>query len=106
MDKYEGTLARQRAQSAPAVPNPPPGIDEWQYNSAGEPLGLGRGPRDRQGPNAEADGCANGYMATLWISEATLAVSVTTRQRSMLPGAACSRRQGFIQAPSRTRPLR
>lgn len=61
MDKYEGTPARQRAQSAPAVPNPPPGIDEWQYNSAGEPLGLGRGPRDRQGPNAEAEGCANGY---------------------------------------------
>ena len=61
MDKYAGTPARRRAQDTPAVPNPPPGIDEWQYNSAREPLGIGRGPRNSQGPNAEAEGCANGY---------------------------------------------
>ena len=61
MDKYEGTPARERAQSAPPVQSPPPGIDEWQYNSAREPLGTGSGPRDAQGPNAEAEGVANGY---------------------------------------------
>ena len=61
MSKYEGTPARQRAQSAPAVPNPPPGIDEWQYNSAREPFGKGSGPRDQQGPNAESEGCSGGY---------------------------------------------
>ena len=61
MDKYEGTPGRERAQSAPEVVSPPPGIDEWQYNSAREPLGQGSGPSDAQGPNAEALGVANGY---------------------------------------------
>ena len=61
MDKYDGTPARERARSAPAVESLPAGIDEWQYNSAREPLGTGSGPREVQGPNAEAEGVANGY---------------------------------------------
>lgn len=61
MSSYEGTPARQRVQSEKCVANFPPGIDEWQYNSAREPLGEGSGPRDCQGPNAEAEGVANGY---------------------------------------------
>ena len=61
MDKYEGTPARERARSAQAVDSPPAGINEWQYNSAREPLGTGSGPRDAQGPNAEAQGVAHSY---------------------------------------------
>jgi hypothetical protein len=45
MAAYEGTPARRRAQAAPPAAAAPAGIDEWQYNSAGEPLGTGGGPR-------------------------------------------------------------
>ena len=61
MDTYDGTGARSRSQSTPAAVSPPPGIDEWQFNSASEPTGLGSGERDAQGPAAEAHGVANGY---------------------------------------------
>jgi hypothetical protein len=61
MGAYSGTAARVRAQATPPCPSPPPGINEWQFNSAGEPCGLGSGPRDRQGPNAEANGAVGGY---------------------------------------------
>ena len=61
MGEYEGTPARRRAQAAPAVAELPLGIDEWQFNSAREPLGTGSGPRAAQGPNAEAEGAAGGY---------------------------------------------
>lgn len=61
MGKYEHMPARQRAKAARAVAKPPHGIDEWQHNSAREPLGIGSGPRHAQGPGADAAGAANGY---------------------------------------------